>query len=270
MVPSVIWSLWLDGRENAPKIPSIAFKAWEELNPKFELRILDKLDVQQLLKDYPSHVLDLPSAALSDIVRIELLGENGGVWVDSTVCPTRALEDWIHQLSTSGFFAFSLSDPMRPIASWFLAADSGSPLIQTWRQHVRRYWQRSRQLTMDPRDGNPFVVDAMAHVHPSTADQYAKFPYFWFHHLFAYLLNNDGAFLSAWEKVPRISGMPPQFFRLELEQRPDTLSTEIAEKLLGQSPLHKMDWRMSLTQQMEATLLHQINSSKELILRQSA
>ncbi|WP_353055736.1 capsular polysaccharide synthesis protein [Epibacterium ulvae] len=48
MIPSMIWSLWLDGRENAPQIPSIAFKAWEELNPNFELRILDEQDVRQL------------------------------------------------------------------------------------------------------------------------------------------------------------------------------------------------------------------------------
>ncbi|MBT8156060.1 capsular polysaccharide synthesis protein [Epibacterium ulvae] len=203
-------------------------------------------------------------------MRIELLGEYGSVWVDSSVCPTRALEEWIHHLSANGFFAFSLSDPMRPIASWFLAADSGSQLIQTWRQHVRRYWQRSRKLIMDPRDGNPFIVDAMAHVHPSTADQYANFPYYWFHHLFGYLISHDSAFLSDWKKVPRISGMHPQFLRLELEQRPDMLSIERAEKLLGQSPLHKMDWRMRLSQDLEATLLHQINSSKELIMRQSA
>lgn len=82
-----IWMLWLQGRENAPAVVQRCIHSWEVNNPTWTLKLLTA--------DTVSHYIDvtefvdlqtqtLQAASLSDIIRIMLLHEYGGVWADAT------------------------------------------------------------------------------------------------------------------------------------------------------------------------------------------
>lgn len=78
----IIWSCWFQGRENAPELVERCLSSWELLNPGWELRCLDATTVRQYV-EIDEHI-DLNSqtvtaASLSDIVRLLLLHEYGGI-----------------------------------------------------------------------------------------------------------------------------------------------------------------------------------------------
>ena len=121
----IIWTCWFEGRENAPPLVKKCLKSWERNNPGWEFHCLDATTVERYvpLRQYVD--LDrqsLTAASLSDIVRILLLHEFGGVWVDATLFCNQPLDEWLPGVMEEGFFAFTALDPIRPLSSWLLGA----------------------------------------------------------------------------------------------------------------------------------------------------
>jgi hypothetical protein len=182
--PKVIWSLWLQGRENAPPLVRKCLDSWERKNPAWEFRCLDATSIERYagLKE----VIDLSrqsltAASLSDVLRILLLREYGGVWADATLFCNRPLDEWLPGVMEAGFFAFAAPAPDRPLSSWFLSTESDNYLTSTWHRHVIDYWSKR----------------------PATDD------YFWFHHLFRDMCETDRAAAEAWREVPKVSADGP-------------------------------------------------------------
>src|SRR5438270_281411 len=72
-VPKIIWSLWLQGKDEAPDLVRLNFDRWAALNPDYRLEILDQHDVEVLLGEDDLPVAELSVQVLSDIVRACLL-----------------------------------------------------------------------------------------------------------------------------------------------------------------------------------------------------
>jgi hypothetical protein len=179
----IIWACWFQGRDAAPELVRKCLQSWEERNPGWELRCLDSETVSKYVN--LSAYVDLnrqkiTAASLSDILRVLLLHEFGGVWVDATTYCNVPLDDWLPPASCRGFFAFSEKNWNRLLHSWFLAAEPGNPLLAKWAARIVRYWQ-GRERTQD---------------------------YFWMHRQFAQLCTVDKEALLAWQAVPRIDGIP--------------------------------------------------------------
>jgi Capsular polysaccharide synthesis protein len=193
MLPRTIWSLWFQGWANAPDLVKACAASWRRHNPGWDLRLLsgDTLDAHL---DCPgpaaTAVGNLPAEARSDLARIELLHRFGGIWVDATVYCLRPLDSWIGEATPSGFFAFNRPLPDVMLSSWFLAAERGSYLVDTWRRMVRAYWQQRSE-----RDH-----------------------YFWFHRLFAEACASDAKFRAIWEATPKLSADGPHCFAPYEEQ----------------------------------------------------
>jgi mannosyltransferase OCH1-like enzyme len=91
-----IWTCWFQGRENAPPLVKKCMSSWKRNNPGWEFRCLDATSVERYVPLRPQIDLDtqsLTAASLSDIVRIFLLREFGGVWVDATLFCNRPLDE---------------------------------------------------------------------------------------------------------------------------------------------------------------------------------
>ncbi len=78
----IIWTCWLQGRESAPPLIEKCLKSWEHRNPDWEFRVLDATSIERYVSI--RHYIDLErqsltAASLSDILRILLLHEFGGV-----------------------------------------------------------------------------------------------------------------------------------------------------------------------------------------------
>jgi Capsular polysaccharide synthesis protein len=179
-----IWTCWLQKRENAPDLVKRCISSWETKNPDWTVRCLDAHTVPYFVD--LDGVIDLKrqsitAASLTDVIRILLLREYGGIWVDATVYCNQALNEWLDDVFVGGFFAFAAPGEDRPLSTWFLAAESTSPVVAQWCARVVRYWD-SRTRTGD---------------------------YFWFHHEFGALCASNPEFAALWERIPKISAIPP-------------------------------------------------------------
>lgn len=175
----------MQGLENAPQLVKSCCASWIHHNPDWEFRCLDATNVGQFIPlgdEFDLTRQEITAASISDIVRVLLLHEYGGVWVDATLYCNRPLDEWLPPLLEEDFFAFRGVSEDRKIASWFLAArEAGHYLVSRWKEEVLRYWKdRTR------------------------ADEY-----FWFHHAFGSLLDADPCAEKIWSRVPNLSGLPP-------------------------------------------------------------
>ena len=181
-MPRTIWMLWLQGWDEAPGLVTACRRSWVEQNPGWDVRSLAASDVSH----YPS--MDRPAgkfmAARSDIARIHLLREHGGVWADATVFCVRPLDQWLPSTADADLLAFSSPGYRRMLSSWLLASSPGAPIVSKWADRVDAYWATRSE------------PDA----------------YFWFHFLFAGLHDSDVEFRRAWRESPALSAAGPHYF----------------------------------------------------------
>jgi hypothetical protein len=185
--PKIIWVLWLQGWDAAPRVARSCLRSWRSRNPDW---IVHALDLGSLTHFLPEEILEklLSSPkepeALSDQIRLELLHRYGGVWADATAMCMRPLDEWLDDAMPKGFFAFARPGPDRMLSTWFLAAEKGADIIAKWRDASWAYW-----------DGRQ-----------------ARDAYFWVHNLFATTYAVDAEFRHQWDATPQISAVHPFHF----------------------------------------------------------
>ena len=219
-IPRVVWTLWLQGWEAAPPLVQACLASWQRRNPTWTVQPLtsetigDYVDLEAV---YPGvNTNDVSAATLSDMVRIALLSEHGGVWADSTVFCVTPLDEWIDDYAATGFFAFARPGPDRMLSSWFLASEPAQPLVLEWRERVREYWH----------------------------DRRAPDHYFWLHRLFSDAYRTDHAFRKTWDDTRELRSDGPHYFvpyRSRLERRMTKRAR--VRVLSGVDPVYKLSHR---------------------------
>lgn len=231
-VPRIIYSLWLQGMNNAPDLVKLNFARWAKLNPGYHLNILDQAAAEKFLADESINLARLTPQALSDVLRAKLLSTTGGIWVDASLFPTQPLDNWLRsKITTSGFFAFERPGPDRPVSSWFLAATKHNAMMQAWWNQVLAYWSTER-VAMQTVPENP--VEAV--------EIPGQFPYFWFHYLFQLLLERDTGFANAWAACHKIQADAPHALQVHFANDGLPTHAEITQIIAG-APVHKLNWR---------------------------
>lgn len=86
----IIWSLWLQGYDSAPRIVQRTLDSIETFarSNGYQFILLEQDSIEKYIT-FPKHIKGklsaLSATAISDLVRVCLLSEYGGVWLDSTV-----------------------------------------------------------------------------------------------------------------------------------------------------------------------------------------
>ena len=139
-LPSTIWMYWDQGQSDAPRIVNAALASWRHHNPQWDLRFLDATSPEVRAASPLWKRKKMRVAASSDLLRLSLLANYGGVWVDATTICLRPLDDWLPKVFDRkfGFYAFS----NRPIATWFLASTPGGPVVTEWLSRAKQFWER--------------------------------------------------------------------------------------------------------------------------------
>jgi hypothetical protein len=94
---SPIWILWWQGESNMPETNTIAFNSVKKNAGNHPVILLTKDNVRDYcsIPDYIFNKLNDGTLSLinfSDILRFNLLSENGGIWIDSTLLVTEKLD----------------------------------------------------------------------------------------------------------------------------------------------------------------------------------
>ncbi len=103
------------------------------MNPDYEVVVLDQFSISKYVKletiiDVKRKDLNLTKA--SNLLRLYLLKEYGGVWTDATVFCKISLSKWLQDYFTTGFFVFRNPGRDRLLSTWFIAAEPGNALIE--------------------------------------------------------------------------------------------------------------------------------------------
>lgn len=223
----IIWTCWFQGLEKAPDLVRACIESWRNRNPGWDLRCLDASTISRYI-DLAEHVdleqQQITAASLSDILRILLLHEYGGVWVDATTFCNTPLDEWIGPAAYRGFFAFARPSEDRELASWFLAAKPGNRLLAAWAARVLAYW-RDRIATQD---------------------------YFWLHHQFGELITIDTRAFADWNVTPRISADGPHSVQ---KAGFGNDFDEVKDRVDWSAPVFKLTYRFDPTRLSSNSLL---------------
>jgi len=168
-----IWMLWDSGLENAPAKVRLCHRSWVLHNPDYCVRLLSLAEAELLTKR-SQHISDavwktLKIQAKSDVIRIILLRDFGGVWVDASVLCLQPLSQW---LNPHRFVTFRRDFKGRKeiypwLTSWFLSAPCANHYV------MERVVVEMDKFWLQPRPG---------------------YFYFWLHKIVASLCNSDSRF----------------------------------------------------------------------------
>ncbi len=161
-----IWQMWWEGEENAPDVVRICIDSVRSMNPHRKVVVLS----ESTLKDYvtlPDYIYRKHSAGLmstarfSEIVRLYLLSQYGGTWIDASVYMSgempSAIEDssffvykseaWIH----AGNSSLSLqrlrelvdgrSIPYESFSTWLIHSEKGNAFVRKLLAMMLEYWR---------------------------------------------------------------------------------------------------------------------------------
>ena len=174
-----IWTLWLQGEEQAPAIVRSCLRSMRE-RLDAHIHVLSERDILQHIT-LPGYILEkwragrIRPAHFADICRVELLWEYGGVWADATDWFSADLPDW---LWAEDFFVYRAGRQSRGsyafIQNCFIRAKRGSTVLAAWREAIFRYW-RHEDGAIDYFIHQLLLEYALRH-NPQAAEDFARMP----------------------------------------------------------------------------------------------
>ncbi|MDE6310885.1 MAG: capsular polysaccharide synthesis protein [Muribaculaceae bacterium] len=144
--PERAFTIWFQGEDKAPELVKACFRSMRR-NLKQELVVLDKDTLFDWIS-LPEHIVrkwkegKILHTQFSDICRVELLYEHGGLWLDATDYVTAPVPQYIMD---EDLFMFMAGNKIRGsyalIQSCFIRARKGNPVLGVWREANSIYWK---------------------------------------------------------------------------------------------------------------------------------
>ena len=211
-----VWVCWLQGMENAPELVQ---KCWQSLQRQLADREIVLL-TEDNYKDYvtfPVHIQEKIDSGIisrthfSDLLRLELLINHGGTWIDATVLCTDTPPAY---MLDSDLFLFQNLKPgldghCLSISSWFMTACTNHPILLLTRHLLYTYWQ----------DHNDMV------------------DYFLIHDFFQLAIE---AYPELWKQVIPFSNATPHILLLRIF---DSYDPQLWSTVTSQTPIHKLSYK---------------------------
>lgn len=150
--PKIIWFFWYDGIETAPFIVKKCYESilkYRHSDYKVVLITKDNLNSYVTIPDYILTKLNDKKMTLthfSDILRLCLLVENGGIWMDATVLITGALPDYLSDVDSFVYTNDFRNDDTMNFDSWFIVAHKGNFLLEETLNLLLDYWKENNVL----------------------------------------------------------------------------------------------------------------------------
>lgn len=216
-----IWTCWLQGMENAPRIVQFCYQSVVECMPDREVVVITEDNFSDYVS-FPDYILDKYKAGMitkvqfSDLLRIELLCKYGGTWLDGTVFCSGLIDGMHDFYLDSDLFLFQNLKPgldghCTSISSWMMTASSEQNIMLLVRALLHEYWRT-----------HDFAVD-----------------YFILHDFFQMAIE---AYPDEWKKVIPISNSIPHVLLLRLF---NSYNDDIWNTIKSITPFHKLSYKLN-------------------------
>jgi len=147
--PETIWQFWDNPTGKAtPEIVKAALKSVHTFKGTLDHQILDRSTMANY-SDLPGYVLDkfkkgqIDHTHFSDLLRLNLLKNHGGIWLDATGYMTGTIPQ---DILDADFFVFHTGTlthfPYSFIQSCFIRAKRGNLLCNAWHEMCVEYWKK--------------------------------------------------------------------------------------------------------------------------------
>ena len=126
-IPKIIWSYW-DNPE-VPEFISDCKKNWAKFAPNYEIRYLNKNNIEDYITNMPENWQSLPPYRQADVLRLKLLEKYGGIWMDASILlmenPDKFVGGDVTLFTTPGT---TNADPV--YENWFIASTPNNEIIR--------------------------------------------------------------------------------------------------------------------------------------------
>lgn len=139
-IPNDIWIYWEQAEK--PKLVENCINRIILFNPNYNIHVLNRLNLHEYINnDNLLNCLDnFPIQFKSDIIRLYLLKEYGGIWLDASVILNDSLDSILPKNNTYDMIGFYFTKHYKKgslnnvpiIENWFLASGKNSPFISEW------------------------------------------------------------------------------------------------------------------------------------------
>jgi hypothetical protein len=147
-VPKRIWTYW---DRPLTKTVKRCRESWAKWNPEYEIVVLTKTNYFSYVT-IPQEITMNPifEMRFSEWIRLWILVERGGVWMDAGILLQAPLENWMFPkyAEFSGFYMDQLTtNPLHPVIEpCFMACNKGCMLLSEWKNE---YLQMARYASVD-------------------------------------------------------------------------------------------------------------------------
>lgn len=221
-INNTIWVFWRQGIENAPDIVKKCIESQQKYAKiwGYDYVILSDDNLHRYIK-LPDYIVEkhrneiIKEAHYSDIIRIQLLIQYGGIWMDSTCYVSGELPSFIKNapffmFSTGNWWPWFLS-PSK-CSNWFIKAEKGNELLIKTRNFLFEHWRQRNNL-----------------MH-----------YFVFHLSLSMLTEEDESCRAIWDSMPFVNNLQPHLLLYSFHKQ---YNNEAYGYILGQSFIHKCSYK---------------------------
>ena len=248
-----VWFYWAQGFDASPYLVKRCYESWKKHNSDRRVIFLDDIELSnlKLFTEEENKVMDkLSLPHKSDLIRLKLLIEYGGTWVDSTVFCLKPLSDWCTTERFPFFFKNNKRD--RIISNWFINVEADSDILRMLYDRLLSHWNK-----VDGYENSYFhlfmtkVFNAITSLNLRFNHLWFRFdflklqPYFIFHYELLRLLTENEHWMLDFKRRCIYSADGPHYFHqagfdVKVPDDVNLIRSVTEEKML------KLNWRTEL------------------------
>lgn len=214
-----VWICWFQGIENAPEIVKKCYESIQKNLGDREIILITEKNMQDYVQ-FPNYIIEkwnkgiITNTHMTDLLRLELLTQYGGLWLDATVlCTSSNIPEYI---LNSDLFFFQCLKPGKDghsqyISSWLISAKTNNKILMATKYLCYEYWEK-----------NNYMID-----------------YFLLHDFMSIVLE---FYLNEWKRVIPVSNSTTHILLLRLFDKYDS---ELWRYIQEQTPFHKLTYKFN-------------------------
>lgn len=254
-----IWMYWHQGETQAPALVQMCIASWRKQNPGWRVHVLDRHsldDYVTLANEIDLSRSDLTVQKISNLARLYLLRQYGGVWADVTLFCVEPLDNWLPRYLSTGFFAFRNPGHDRLFDTWFLAADKDNRLLCELHARYRDLFRENRYYLQNTRIGDKFrrMLRRFLNTSVSRSRLWVSwpvrkilrvYPYLHFHYTLNAIIAEGGEPSRIWHGGEPLPATTALVFK---RQTGAVNGLERARQFIlkRQTPVYKLNWRTDI------------------------